>query len=272
MRKVAVFLVIAAALVLATLAPAQNGASYAGPEDTPTATNTPDTFIFPIILRQPTLTPTPTATPTASSTASPCGTGFNGHLELRFPKDSYATYIENVVFSEYLFNSTSSTICFGILGMGVTGPQTLPFKTSWDGGGAPGGRLEIWAGCHGPAGLPCANSAAAGRHEDQLGDGPEDHSPWEITTPGTYNATLYVCYSPYSDCLAPGGHWAAVSGAVPFTMIHWTPTPSAVTDGGQIEPTPKPFGGQICYLITDDPAGIYLKCDGKQTKSLPRLR
>lgn len=274
MRKAVVLLVIVTSLVLATFSTTSGQRAQSG-EGEPTATNTEAPSYLPILLKQPTFTPTatatPTATPTATGTASPCGTGFSGHLELTFPKVSYATYIENVIFSEYVFNPTATTICFGILGMGVSGPQTLPFKTSWDGAGAPGGRLEIWAGCHGPAGMPCAGSSAAGRHEDKLGDGPEENSPWEITTPGTYNATLYVCYSPYATCIGgQGAHWAAVSGAVPFTMVHWTP--SAPQGDGLVEPTPTPFGGRLCYLITDNPDNIYLKCDGKQTESMSRPR
>ncbi len=283
MRKVAALLAIAVTLVLATLSSTPSQPSFAGVDtetptatatSTPTATKTQGPIHFPIIFRQPTFTPTPTststATPTATATARPCGTGFAGHLELTFPKPSYATYIENVVFSQYLYNPTATTICFGILGMSVSGPQSLPFKTSWDGAGAPGGLLEIWAGCHGPAGMPCAPSSAAGRHEDKLGDGAEEHTPWEITTPGVYNSTLFVCYSPYSACLAPGGNWAAVSGAVPFTMVHWTQ--SAPQSDSQVEATPEPFGGKVCYLITDDPRGIYLKCNGKQTKSFQHSR
>jgi hypothetical protein len=194
-----------------------------------------------------------------------CGTGFSGHLDLRDHKLSYATYIERVVFNQWIYNPTSSTICFGILGMNVSGPQVLPFKTSWSGVGA---RLEIWAGCHGPSGMPCAGSSEAGRHEDHLGDGIEEHNQNEIQVPGTYHSTLYVCYSPFAECLAPGGHWVALSAPVPFVMVHWTP--SAPLEGEQATPEPEP--SNACYLITDDPAGIYLKCDGKQTKSMEHGR
>jgi len=275
MRKAVVVLVVGVALVLATLGPGPSLPTYAGVNtDTPTPTGTLGPVHFPMVFKQPTLTPTrtstPTRTPTATSTSSPCGTGLNGHLESTDNKPTYATYIERVRFTEYIFNGTAQTICFGILGIAPSGPQQLPFKTSWDGAGAPGGRLEIWAGCHGPAGIPCAGSSGAGAHIDHLGDGAEEHTQNEITTPGTYNATLYVCYSPFSACLVPGGAWASISAAVPFNMIHWTP--SAPLTDGQVEPTAVPDKGPVCYLITDDPAGIYLKCSGKQMKSMPHRR
>jgi hypothetical protein len=262
-------------LVLATFSNSSQRQSYADFEGA-TATNTSDALLLPLIFKQPThtptATPTTTATPTVTPTGTPsnCGTGFNGHLEKTDNKPSYATYIERIRFNEFIHNPTSSTICFGILGISVTGPQTLPFKTSWDGAGAPNGRLEIWAGCHGPTGMPCAGSAGAGMSQDHLGDGEEEHNQFEITTPGNYNATLFVCYSPFSDCLAPGGNWVGISGAVPFTMIHWTP--SAHLDGEPAEPTMTPSDEPICYLITDDPAGIYLDCEGNVSEGMAHSR
>ena len=269
MKKYVVILVIITALVLATFSNSSQRQSYADFEGA-TATNTADHVLLPMIFDQPTFTPTTTATstptPTATSTARPCATGFNGHLQSTDNKSSYATFIERIRFNEFIHNPTGSAICFGILGISTTGPQTLPFKTSWDGAGAVGGVLEIWAGCHGPTGMPCAGSAGAGMSQDHLGDGVEEHNEFEITTPGNYVATLYVCYSPFSACLAPGGNWAGISDGVPFTMVHWTPPPPGISGQDEFAPT----GDPICYLVTDDPEGIYLDCDKNSAEGMPR--
>jgi hypothetical protein len=177
-------------------------------------------------------------------------------------KPSYATFIENIKFFERIQNPTGTTVGFGILGVQTTGPQPVPFKTSWDGAGVPGGRLELWAGCWGPQGIPCNGNADTAWHEDHVGDNPLESSPHEIQIPGNYQLRLFVCYSAFADCLQPGGVWAELAGPVPFTAVHWTPTPT-LAGAGDAEPdevVPSDDGRPVCYLVTDDPGGIYLNC------------
>jgi hypothetical protein len=244
---------------------------------TPTATATWGPVRMPLVFKQASWTPTATATatrtPTASATSGAITTGMTGQLARTEPnKPTYATFIENVWMYEWIFNPKAYTINFGVLGLAATGPVNLPFKTSWDGAGVPGGQLQIYAGCHGPAGIPCAGSTDAGRHVDHVGDnGGGEHSPWEITKPGVYQVTFYVCYSTFTACQQPGGVWQALSGPVSFTAIDWTPQP----DQG-VAPTPAPYVsadyGPVCYLITDDPAGIYLSCPKAEAQHRPLAR
>jgi hypothetical protein len=233
------------------------------PTPTPTNTATPTA--------SPTRTPTVTAPPTKTSTGVPGATGLTGNLARQDPsKPSYATYIENIWMYENIFNPTGGTINFGVLGIQTTGPQAnIPFQTSWSGSGAPGGFLQLFAGCHGPAGIPCAGSEGAGRHTDHVGDGANEHTPGELQVPGNYSSRLYVCYSNFNACLQPGGNWVALGNPVGFTLINWTPTPMLDVVG----PTPtSEFDSQVrdnrpeCYLITDDPAGIYLSCVRPEAK------
>lgn len=212
---------------------------------TPTVTNTPT----------PTITPTRTPTPTITATLPPQG-NLSGDLSLVSNQATYATYGEWVKFYELIHNTTSSNIYYGILGVNVTGPVNLPFKTSWDGAGAPGGVLTIGPGCYGPGGGSCAPNPEAGRSEDHVGDDWADHTPWEITTPGQYTITLHACVSPYAACTSGGGVWQQIGNSVQFTAIHWTPqAPNALT------PTPPPYTEKLCYLITSDPQHVYLDCD-----------
>lgn len=253
------------------------------PSPTVTQTPTPPGPIrFPIISRDPTRTPTATSTatvtptitrtPTKTATGAPGATGLSGQLARTEPsKPSYATFIENVWLYESIFNPTGQTINFGILGLTTKRPDNsdMPFKTSWDGAGAPGGVLQIFAGCHGPAGNPCAGSSDAGRHVDHVGDnGGNEHTPWEVTQVGTYQVRFYVCYSTYSACQNPGGNWQLLSGPVTFNAINWTPTPSInQVQGATATPDNRAdFTGPQCYLITDNPAGIYLSCARPQSQ------
>jgi hypothetical protein len=241
---------------------------------TPTATQGPR--YLPWILRLPTFTPTntptptntatPTATGTATATSVSGATGMTGHMQLAENKPSYATFIENVFFYEWIHNPTGSTIRFGVLGVGTVGPQpNYPFRTSWDGAGAPGGQLEIFPGCHGPAGIPCAGSSDAGRHQDHIGDSVVEDSPFEIEVPGTYTMRFFVCYSDFNACQQPGGNWQQLGGDVQFTAIHWTPTPSV--NAAEPDDAPRDSSGRLCYLITDDPRGMYLSCSGPKLRS-----
>lgn len=214
---------------------------------------TPSALAYlPVVYKQPTPTPTPTATPTATAT-QPSPSDLGGQLSLVENKPTYATYGEWIRFYELIHNSTISEIRYGILGVKVVGPVELPFKTSWDGAGASGGMLTINAGCYGPGGGTCAPNPDAGRAEDHVGDDWSEHSDWEITQPGRYTITMYVCLSPFSACTSGGGDWRQVGNSVTFDAIHWTPPPSGLS---LFEETPRTG----CYLITDNPAHIYLSC------------
>jgi hypothetical protein len=268
----------ATATETATATASPTATDTASPIATATATQGPK--YLPWILRLPTFTPTHTPTPTRTSTPTATGTatatgvagatGLTGHIQLSDNKPTYATFIENVFFDEWIHNPTGNSVRFGILGVTTTGPQpNYPFRTSWDGAGAPGGQLEIYPGCHGPAGNPCANSADAGRHRDVVGDGSYESTDFEIRVPGTYTLHFFVCYSDYNACQQPGGNWQEL-GSTQFTAIHWTPTPSA--NAAEPDPTPRDSSGRLCYLITDDPRGLYLSCSGAKLRSrlLPR--
>lgn len=222
------------------------GVSAAGvsPAGTPSAY-----AYFPLVFKAPpTSTPTPTATPTQPSQG-----GLEGQLSLVDNKPTYATFGEWIKFYELLHNPTSSNVRYGILGVNVTGPVNLPFKTSWDGAGAPGGMLTINAGCYGPGGGTCAPNPDAGRAEDHVGDDWNDHSLWEITLPGRYTIAMYVCLSPFSTCVGGGGDWRQIGSVVTFDAIQWTPQAPGIS---LFEETRRAG----CYLSTADPSRIYLSC------------
>ena len=214
---------------------------------------TPVAFAYlPAVYKQP--TPTPTVTPNPTATAIPPSQGgLEGQLSLVDNKPTYATYGEWVKFYELIHNPTSSDIRYGILGVNATGPVTLPFKTSWDGAGAPGGTLTINAGCYGPGGGTCAPNPDAGRAEDHVGDDWSDHSLWEITQPGRYTITMYVCLSPFSACTSGNGDWRQIGSPVTFDAIQWTPQ----APGMSLFEETRRAG---CYLSTTDPSHIYLSC------------
>jgi hypothetical protein len=177
-------------------------------------------------------------------------------------KPSYATYIEWIKFYESIHNVTDQAQGFGILGVNVEGPITMPFKTGWDGAGA-GGFLTINPGCWGPVNMnsdPCAQDATAGRSEDHIGDGPDEHTAWEVTVPGQYRLAMYICLSSYSACQQPGGDWRQIGLPQVITAIDWTPTPPPQGAEAQATPTPSASAAQACYLITHDPRGVYLSC------------
>ncbi|MCC7359553.1 MAG: hypothetical protein IT317_08760 [Anaerolineales bacterium] len=248
---------------------------------TATATKTRGPNYLPVILRDKTPTPSPTmtATPinTQTPTQPPITTGLTGQLARTEPnKPSYATFIENVFFYENIFNPTAGTIYYGILGVNVQRPDGswMPFKTSWDGGGAPGGRLQIWAGCHGPGGGVCAPNADAGRSEDHVGNNPGENSPWKVTQEGQYRMELWVCYSTFNGCQQGGAVWTKLGSDIAFNAINWTPSPPDMVTEPAPGPTPE-FSedyGPLCYLITDDPAGTYLSCPKPLLKSRPLAR
>ncbi len=278
----------ATATTTSTASPTTTATTSATVTATPsrTATSTRGPIRFPLIMRQPTLTPTatstatktPTATltPTKTPTQPPITTGLTGQMALKENKPTYATNIENVFFYENIFNPTGGIIFYGILGVNVQQPDGswMPFKTSWDGAGAPSGRLQINAGCHGPSGGVCAPNADAGRATDHVGTNLNEDSPWKVTQVGQYKMYFMVCYSSYTGCQQQNGAvWAQLAGPVNFQAINWTPTPSANVANPTATPAYSAADyGPICYLITDDPAGTYLSCPKPQSKHRPLAR
>jgi len=240
---------------------------------------TPTAFAYaPVIINPPTptpsntptitMTPTPSSTPTITMTPTPFGTlpppsifPIEGVFTMVENKPSYATYIEWIKFYQSIHNVTDQAQNFGILGTNVEGPITMPFKTSWDGAGA-GGFLTINASCWGPVNMnanPCAPDATAGRSEDHVGDGPDEHTAWEVTVPGQYRLAMYICLSSYSACQQPGvGDWRQIGQPQIITAIDWTPTPPP--QGVQPRATATASAATACYLITNDPRGVYLSC------------
>ncbi len=232
---------------------------------TPTKTSTIG-FVFPIILKQPTLTPTPTWTPSQTATAFNCSGRFDGSINLEDNKPTYATFIEWIKFLQWVHNNNNSTTCFGVLGFAANRPDgsPYPFNSQWSASGVPSKHLTINANCWGPNGQPCAGSQASGQQEDHMGTG-----NYIVNQEGQYTVVYWVCYSNFNVCTQSGGagDWEQL-GSIQFTAINWTPTPPSIQSGTEIAPTPTtpPSTGPLCYLITNDPRGIYLNCNTPQLK------
>ena len=242
---------------------------------TPTKTSTPTktptvVWLLPFVAKQPTLTPTststpsPTWTPSQTPTTFSCPGRFDGSISLEDNKPTYATYIEWVKFIQWVHNNNDSTTCFGILGFDTIRPDGshMQYNSQWNAQGVPSQYLTISANCWGPNGQPCAGSQGSGQQEDHVGTG-----PYLVTQEGQYTIYYTVCYSTFNACLAPGSNWA-VLGSIQFTAINWTPTPPSVQSGTEIAPTPTTPAstGPVCYLITDDPRGMYLNCNTPHLK------
>jgi hypothetical protein len=246
------------------------------PTQTSTPTSTPTVgILLPIILKIPTPTPTatftpsPTFTPSKTPTTFTCNGRFDGSIS-KIPKadgsTTYATYIEFVHILEWVHNNNGATTCFGILGYNAIKPDgsNYPFNSQWSAGGVPSKLLTIYANCWGPYGQPCAGSQASGQQVDtSLGS-----ARYVISEVGQYTVYYMVCYSNFNACLDPNQHpnWAQL-GVIQFTAVNWTPPPPS---GPQGSPTPEATvtenPGPVCYLITNDPRGTYLKCDTNQLK------
>lgn len=251
---------------------------YLGPF--PNMTGTPRA-VMPVVLNLPTLTPTQTATPTITPTPTrtstptqtivasptrtgvPGATGFTGRIFFVEPKTRYYTNIEWIKFWEQIYNPTGHPMSFTILGVNVWKDEQFPFPdtnlgfhTSWT--GAPD---WILSGCWGPNGYTdwnighnyrCAPNENEGFHQDHVGEA----SNIEITTPGNYWIELWVCTATHDQCLHGGGGpdaWKKLGQNLNFIA---DPNPLA---HGVIQPTQMPQ--TKCYLNTEDPDNIYLKCD-----------
>lgn len=208
-------------------------------------------FPFMALYPTPTFTNTPTATATATSTATPTATAtvpppqnMAGGLRREEPnKPSYATNIENIWHWFYIHNPNASTVYYGILGVSVYKDAGYNFfHTSWSGQLAPNGVLSINGGCFGPSG--CQGSPGSAELRDTV----------IVAQPGDYTMTLAICQSSFNGCLEPSGSWQNLA-SVTFKAIDWTPMPPP--DGVS---TPVPPQTEPCQLITDDPAGTYLRC------------
>jgi hypothetical protein len=242
---------------------------------TPTKTSTPTktptvVWLLPFVAKQPTLTPTststpsPTWTPSQTPTTFSCPGRFDGSISLEDNKPTYATYIEWVKFIQWVHNNNDSTTCFGILGFDAIQPDGshMQYNSQWNAQGVPSQYLTISANCWGPNGQPCAGSQGSGQQEDHVGTG-----PYLVTQEGQYTIYYTVCYSTFNACLSPGSNWA-VLGSIQFTAINWTPTPPSGPSGTEIAPTPTtpPSTGPVCFLITNDPRGMYLNCNTPHLK------
>lgn len=204
---------------------------------TPTITNTPT----------PTVTPTPSATPSATATVPPAQNMAGGLRREEPTKPSYATNIEDIWHWFYIHNPNASTVYYGILGVNVVkdaGGYSF-FHTSWSGQLAPNGVLSINGGCFGPGG--CWGTSGQAELRDTV----------KVAQPGDYTMTLAICQSSFDGCLQPSGSWQNLA-SVTFTAIDWTPTPPPPMP--DVVSTPMPSLTEPCQLITDDPAGTYLRC------------
>lgn len=282
MRRYGVLLLLAIVALIAALRSQPNPPALAlAPQDSATPTETPTVGIllpliqipwhsfFPNVALQPTLTPTPTPTltPSVTPTQFVCNGRFDGSISL-IPKadgsTTYATYIEQVHILQWVHNNNGQTTCFGILGYNLIGPGgTGPyqFNSQWSASGSnvPNHLLTISANCWGPYGQPCAGSQSSGQQVDtSIGT----HPKYIINQPGVYAVYYMVCYSDFNACQKAGSNWAQL-GVIQFTAINWTP---GAPSGTETAPTPESQTGPACYLITDDPAGIYLNCNTSHLK------
>lgn len=158
---------------------------------------------LPLVVAPP--PPPATATPRPVVNPGPVASsrGISGQLTLCNQKTTYAVG-ERVCFVEWIKNTTTEPIAYGILGVQATnlagGGQ---FQTSWSAELAEGGLLGIDPGCVGPT--------------DRC------NGPWEdgviLRTPGTYRLTMQMCYSDFGACLGTGGAWEVVSGAITITVL-----------------------------------------------------
>lgn len=236
-------------------------------------------------MKVPTLTPTmtytpsPTWTPSQTPTTFTCNGRFDGSVTMELDKPTYATFIEYIKFLQWVHNNNNSTTCFGILGYNLIGPGgsgpsgngTYPFNSQWSASGVPSKLLTIYAGCWGPGGQPCAGSQSSAQQEAYVHD-----NPYVINQPGVYTIYYMVCYSNFYDCQNPNAHpnWAQLS-VVQFTAINWTqsaPSGTAVSQTPSPTPSASETNQPVCYLITNDPRGIYLSCDTPHLKERQLLR
>lgn len=217
---------------------------------------TPTVAVFlPLVLKQPTPTPTNTPTPTATATVTPTPTRtatvppqqpMIGNLwrENQDPLKTYATNIENIWHWFWIHNTNSTRVYYGILGVNVYKDNNYNFfHTSWNGQNAPNGLLYIDGnGCYGPNSYPCSPNPEGAQQRDTV----------IVAQPGHYWMTLAICQSSFLACMQPGAAWQNLY-TVQFDAIDWTPQPGIVDQA-----TPAPT--EPCRLVTDDPRGVYLKC------------
>ncbi len=276
MRRNGVLLLVAIVALIVALKSQSNPPALAlAPQDLASPTETPTIGILlpliqkpglsflPEVAKQPTATPspTPTSTPTITPTQFNCPGRFDGSIS-KIPKadgsTTYATFIELVHILEWVHNNNGATTCFGVLGYNAIKPDgsAYQFNSQWSGSGVPSKYLTIYANCWGPYGQPCAGSQSSGQQVDtSLGT----HPDYVISQVGQYTVYYMVCYSSFNVCTQKGGGgiWAQL-GVIQFTAINWTPSAPVATEAA---PTPQAPTGPVCYLITDDPGGIYLDCN-----------
>jgi hypothetical protein len=223
--------------------------------DTPTPTNTPTATITPTSTRTP--TPTNTVVATATRTGVPGATGLDGRVLME--KQAYYTHIEWIKFFIQIYNPTGQPIAYTLLGINVWRDEifdtNLGFHTSWT--GAPD---YVLSGCWGPTGFTdwnrgpnyrCAPTSAEGWHQDHIGDA----SNLEIEVPGNYRVEFWACLSGYDQCVHNQNPTWRKLGPDAFFVAN--PAPAGAHAAAINTPMPQ----TTCFLITDDPENVYLKCD-----------
>ena len=149
--------------------------------------------------------PTPTAVPAGNPTGGVVtgAHGVSGNLNLCSAKFSYAIG-ERICFVEWIQNITAQAVSYGALGVQAANLSggAGQFQTSWSGEKASGGLLGIDPGCTGPT------DRCKGQWEDGI----------RLNTPGTYQLTLNVCFSSFSNCPDPKSDWEVLSGPIRISV------------------------------------------------------
>jgi hypothetical protein len=160
------------------------------------ATSLPVVAALPPPASPPTAVP-PTAVPAAAPTnpPPPSGHGIVGTLNLCEGRTTYGVN-ERICIVEKIYNSTNTNVEYGILGVNAANLSGGPgwFQSSWT------GTLMLAPNCNGPVGT------CGGQWEDGF----------KLSSAGTYQFTLAICYSNVSTCQG-GGQWETLTA--PITVV-----------------------------------------------------
>jgi uncharacterized protein YraI len=152
------------------------------------------------------------ATAVPSATPKPAGNpngalvngahGVSGMLNLCSTQVTFAVN-ERVCFVEWIKNNTTQAVPYGLLGVtAVKAGGGTQFQTSWSGEQAAHGMLGIDPGCVGPT------DRCKGQWEDGI----------RLSSAGSYQLFLSVCFSDYPTCRGTTGDWETLSGAIVITV------------------------------------------------------
>jgi hypothetical protein len=148
----------------------------------------------------PTATPKPAGNPNGGLVNG--AHGVSGMLNLCSSQVTFAVN-ERVCFVEWIKNNTTAPVAYGILGVtAVKAGGGTQFQTSWSGQNAAHGLLGIDPGCIGPT------DRCKGQWEDGM----------RLSSPGSYQLFLNVCFSDYSTCRGSAGDWEVLSGSIVITV------------------------------------------------------